>query len=93
MAASLRHGRGDHLRYNPSMNIEKLETILQEMRAARFTDLAATEKQVEAWADQIAGAITDHLVSSLDNDLSVGPAPELSSEPGGYDWGGSDPES
>ncbi len=72
------------------MNIEKLETILQEMRAARFTDLAATEKQVEAWADRIAGAITDHLMSSLNNDLTVGPAPEISSEPGGYDWGDSE---
>ena len=69
------------------MNIEKLETILQEMRTARFTDLAASEKRVEDWADRIAAAITEHLVSSLQNDLTIGPAPDLASEPGGYDWG------
>ncbi len=74
------------------MNIEKLETILQEMRAARFTDLVATEKQVEAWADRIAGAITDHLMSSLNSDLAVSATPELSSQPGGYDWDDSDPD-
>lgn len=71
------------------MNIEKLETILQEMRTARFNDVAAAGEQVEAWADRIAAAITEHLISSLDNSLAVD-APELSGQPGGHDWDESD---
>ena len=43
------------------VNIQKVEGILQDMRAAKVVDLAT----VRQWAEQIDEAISDHLIESL----------------------------
>ena len=47
------------------MNIEKMETILQEMQVAQFHDLTAAQVLVKKWAERISMAITDHLIAEL----------------------------
>ena len=54
------------------MNIQKLEVVLDEMRAASFTDAASAEGLVQKWADRIADAITEHLLADVDG--AQGPA-------------------
>ena len=66
------------------MNIEKMETILQEMQAAKFQDLAA-EVLVKKWAERISAAITDHLIAELGSGGLVA-AVDLSAAPGGHEW-------
>jgi len=43
------------------VDIQKIEGILQDMRAAKVVDLA----MVRLWAEQIDEAISDHLIESL----------------------------
>lgn len=66
------------------MNVEKMETILQEMQVAEFHDLA-TQVQVRKWAERISMAITEHLIAELGEGGLIA-AVELSTEPGGHDW-------
>jgi len=66
------------------MNIHKLETILEEMQAARFGSVEQAEASVRAWSERIQAAITEHLLEALGG--GVGAPPALSNEPGGHDW-------
>jgi hypothetical protein len=67
------------------MNIEKMETILQEMQTAEFHDLASAQELVKKWAERISMAITDQLIAEL-GDGGLIAAVELSTGPGGQDW-------
>jgi len=67
------------------MNIEKMETILQEMQVAEFQDLTAAQVLVKKWAERISMAITDHLIAELGEGGLIA-AVELSTDPGGHDW-------
>ena len=68
------------------MNIHKLEDILHEMQLADFRDLTAARARVREWAERISSAITEHLLAELDGSVA-GLPPDLSSEPGGHNWG------
>ncbi len=67
------------------MNIEKLESVLHEMRISDFPDPAGFKAAVRDWSERIASAITEHLVGQVSGGLSS-TAPELASEPGGHNW-------
>ena len=54
------------------MNIQKLEVVLDQMRGTSFADAASAEGLVQKWADQIADAITEHLLADLGS--AQGPA-------------------
>ena len=66
------------------MNIHKLETILEEMQAAKFETAEQAEERVRAWSERIAAAISEHLLEALHG--AVPTPPDLSSEPGGHGW-------
>jgi len=68
------------------MNIQKLEIVLDEMRRAKFADAASAETLVRRWADQIAGAISDHLIAELGGSPGDPSAPGMSGEPSGHGW-------
>ena len=67
------------------MNIEKMETILQEMQVAQFQDLTTAQDVVKKWAERIGMAITDHLIAELGEGGLIA-AVEPSTHPGGLDW-------
>ena len=69
------------------MNIEQLELVLDEMRAATFVDAATAEALVRKWAGQIGDAISEHLITELGG--ATGPAdatPDLAANPSGHGW-------
>jgi len=66
------------------MNIHKLETILEEMQAAKFETVEQAGERVRAWSERIAAAISEHLLESLHG--AVPTPPDLSGEPGGHGW-------
>lgn len=71
------------------MNIQKLEVVLDEMRRTSFANATAAEGLVQKWADQIADAITEHLLAELGG--AAGPAGadsavDLFPLPGGHGW-------
>jgi hypothetical protein len=47
------------------MNIQRLEAILDQMRAADFADLDAAKASVRQWAVTIDEAISDKLMEDL----------------------------
>jgi hypothetical protein len=52
------------------MNIQQLEAILEEMRAARFRDLHEAHAAVEAWRERLDAAVAAHLTERIQ--LSMG---------------------
>jgi hypothetical protein len=67
------------------MNIEKMETILQEMQVAQFHDLKSAQDLVKKWAERIGMAITDQLIAELGEGGLIA-AVETSVDPDGFDW-------
>ena len=69
------------------MNIQKLEAILEEMRAATSAGAGCPANQVQGWADRIGDAVTEHLMAELGGPATPAAiAPELATDPGGHDW-------
>jgi len=71
------------------MNIQKLEVVLDEMRRTSFSDATLAEALVQKWADQIADAITEHLLAELGGTTSPAGAEvavDLYPQPGGHGW-------
>lgn len=59
-----------------SLNIQKLEAVLQDMRSAEFSDVPSASAIVRQWAEQIDEAISDHLIESLGISFSELPSVE-----------------
>lgn len=68
------------------MNIQKLETVLDEMDRANFEDAASAERLVRKWAEQIGAAISEHLIAELGRSMAPATVPDLSDEPSGHGW-------
>lgn len=70
------------------MNIEKLESVLDEMRQANFEDVTSAGILVRKWADKIGDAISEHLIAELGGATSPGEsaAPDMAAEPSGHGW-------